>query len=166
MSRRARRVLALLGLGLAAGSGAAAGSACLDATPVTVSNEETIPDGAPPSADVQPGDGGTDREAEAAPSACDLCLHAPDTPGPGCADELAACQANPECGRAIACALGQGCFDMGSTAALVVCGLPCAAEAGIVTFTDPATTLAFNVFQCAGTTCATACNFATDGSPE
>ena len=131
--------------------------ACLDATPYTM----------PPPTN----DGGATRtidaaeDADAAMTTCRACLGAPDAPGPGCGDELAACQADPKCGAALACALADGCFDRGSLGQLVVCGLPCAKAAGIVSNDDPAVTQAFNFLHCAGTTCVTPCHLAsTDAS--
>ena len=131
--------------------------ACLDATPYTM----------PPPAN----DGGANptidaaEDGDAATTTCRACLGAPDAPGPGCGDELAACQADPKCGAALACALADGCFDRGSLGQLVVCGLPCAKAAGIVSNDDPALTQAFDLFHCAGTTCVTPCHLAsTDAS--
>lgn len=159
MNPRRRALLVLLAVG-ALGAACAGIAACLDATPVTVTmlpGDASAGDDGSAVADAV-GDAGDAAPVETGPSACVVCLQTPDKPGPGCQYELAACDTNPECAQALACAVAHGCFDRGSVAALIACGLPCAAEAGIVTFTDPALDLAYNVFQCAGGPCGSPCN--------
>jgi hypothetical protein len=122
----------------------AAPAACLDATPIFV---------APPDASVD--DAGAETSLA---EACRQCIEAPDTPGPGCGKEMQACDQLPGCKAAIECTFAAGCFTLGSASKVVVCGLPCATEAGILTGTDPAIPAATNVFNCSTTTCAPACS--------
>lgn len=120
-------------------------AACLDTTPITVA----------PAA--QPTDGGLDAP-ETATSACVACLTSPSDAGPSCATELAGCARYPACQKAFDCVRDQGCFNLGSAAAIENCGIPCAQKAGILTTNgDPAFNAAYAVFTCAAGACGPAC---------
>jgi hypothetical protein len=97
--------------------------------------------------------------------ACFTCLAAPDEPGPGCATQLAACQADPQCAQALACAAAKNCFASGSLGAIGVCGLPCITEAGVISFDTPPFELAVSLFQCVSGACGLACHLTGDGGP-
>jgi hypothetical protein len=123
--------------------------ACLDPSPYTM--PASASDAAPPL------DASRDGDA-AIVTTCTTCLQTPDTPGPGCADEVAACKASAKCNVALECALANACFERGSLEKLVACGLPCAQDAGIVSNDDPALSQAYDLFHCAGTTCGGPCH--------
>lgn len=135
--------------------------ACVDTTPFTL--QETA-DAAPPVVDATfdskveeaSHDAVMDAAIETGPTKCQQCLETPDMDAHGCGNEVAACLQNPKCARAIECAVANDCFDRGSSAGLIMCGYPCAQDAGI-TLTDPAINLAYAVFTCASTNCSGAC---------
>ena len=82
----------------------------------------------------------------------------PDKPGPGCGTELAACEALSACGKTYACVRDQGCFTLGSAAAIENCGIPCAQKEGILaTANNAAFNAAYAVFSCAASGCGKAC---------
>lgn len=127
--------------------------ACLDATPVTVAPLDASADAL--------GGMAPDARPDARLTPCVRCIETPDQPGPGCGNELSTCMANTECAHALDCAIANGCFDLGSSGALISCGYPCAQEAGISTLNDPAITLAYGVFMCAAAACGPACHLGT-----
>lgn len=144
----------------------AALAACLDLTPLIY--EAAPPEtGPPPSSDagldvVDLGDAAVDGDAfvdvDNRPP-CVRCITTPDdASSPGCADEIAACRASPVCDQIYLCALANHCFEQPSFRDLVNCGLPCAAEAGVVSSQDPALLLVYNVAVCAQANCNAPCN--------
>jgi hypothetical protein len=147
----------LLFSSLAAIVGGAA-AACLDLTPYIY---EAAPPGPPPSEDagVDAGvadvaiDGDAFVDVDNRPP-CVRCINLPDDAAPpGCADEIAACLANPACNSVYYCAVANGCFQEPSFRDIVNCGLPCVADAGIVQSNDPAVTLIYYVAVCAQANC-------------
>jgi hypothetical protein len=122
--------------------------ACLGIHPVSVQEVDAGP-GLQVSGDADP--------------ACFTCLAQPDHPGPGCATELAACQADPQCAQALVCATQKNCFASGSLAAIGVCGLPCITEAGVISFDTPPFKLAVTLFQCVSGPCGVPCHLVVDG---
>jgi hypothetical protein len=90
------------------------------------------------------------------PSPCESCVRAPPDPGPGCGDKFASCLADHGCGMTMECALRKGCGELGDRAAILSCGAPCAAEAGL----DPSGVsidLILEVVTCSQTVCAAIC---------
>ena len=123
---RATRAMAVL---LACASG------CLDFSPIVVAS-------AP--------DSGTTGDL------CAACYRAANQPGPGCANEVAACNAIDRCKQAFECSEVKGCYR-GSKENLVSCGTPCAAEAGVVTVDDPAIVAGTRFYACILGPCRQAC---------
>src|SRR5215471_11444912 len=60
---------------------------------------------------------------------CLKCVTTPNVPGPGCADEVAACRAAPTCSRGYDCTFQRGCVG-GSVKAFVACLPGCTLAAG------------------------------------
>jgi hypothetical protein len=160
---RARSTLLAVSLGAVV---CAALVACLDLTPLIY--EAAPPEAGPhPTADagpdvVQPGDAAADGDAvvdvDNRPP-CVQCITAPDDASPpGCDTEIQACQDSPVCLQIYECALASGCFEQPSFRDLVNCGLPCAAEAGVVSSQDPSLLLVYNVAVCAQANCNAPCN--------
>ncbi len=127
-----------------------AATACLDFTP----NYVGAPDAAPPDPVIDAGPDAPDVDTR--PS-CQRCIETPDTPGPGCADELTTCLADPLCKAAYACILANGCLTKGSRQKVILCGLPCAEDAGIITQNEPAAIEILDVASCASRACAPSC---------
>lgn len=107
--------------------------------------------------------GAPDASVDAGPTACDLCLRAPDAPGYGCADEMANCDANPACASTVRCAVDTGCLQRADLRDTVTCGTPCAVAAGITSQADPAISLIFLVLNCAASSCVAQCGPLSDG---
>lgn len=164
----ARRILAWLAV---AGSATSLAAACLDLTPIIY---ETGPDSSAPAQDAaidvfvagddaSDADVATDGEAAVADvdnrPPCVQCITSPDDAGtPGCADEIAACMADPECAGTYACALVNHCFEQPTFRDIVNCGIPCATEAGITNTNDPAIMLIYNIAVCAQARCNMPCH--------
>src|SRR5258706_10485088 len=87
---------------------------------------------------------------------CAVCYTAPDVPGPGCVDEVTACDADAKCKEAFDCSIEHGCFQ-GAREALISCGQACASEAGFTSLADNAYLLASNVYTCLLGPCKDAC---------
>ena len=115
------------------------GTACLDLTPTVVGVAE----------------GGRDGASEEAQTACRECVLAAHEPGPGCADEFAACGLNDTCARIIACSFDDLCY--GSTIkSYLACSAPC--QSLLPAVDDPAVPLLLPLYNCATTgSCAAAC---------
>ena len=129
----------------------AAAVACLDLTPIYVAP----PDAAPPPP--PPVDAGPDApDVDQRPS-CQKCIESPDVPGPGCSDELTACLGDPTCKSSYECILAAGCLTKGSRQKVILCGLPCAEEAGIVSQSEDAAVEILNVANCASKACQPSC---------
>ena len=172
-----RSSLAAISLALAAGFAVVAGvAACLDLTPIvyeapaadampTVDVEIDVPvtgDSAPPE------DGADVRDAAApevhVPPTCVGCLNTPDdAASPGCGTEIAVCHTNSECAATYACAVATGCFQQPTFRQIVNCGLPCAEDAGIMSTTDPAVQLIYNIAVCAACNCSNICAIGDSG---
>jgi hypothetical protein len=91
-----------------------------------------------------------------APPPCEVCVRAPADPGPGCGDKFATCVADRGCGATMECALRKGCAELGDRGAIIDCGAPCAAEAGL----DPngsSINLILDVITCSQTICGAIC---------
>ena len=85
---------------------------------------------------------------------CVRCLTTPDDASPpGCGGEISACLAESKCAATYQCALVAHCFEQPSFRDIINCGLPCAQAAGILTLSDPALTLIYNVATCAQASC-------------
>jgi hypothetical protein len=122
--------------------------ACLSIRPVTVA----------------PTDAGAGLQITGdADPACFACIEHEDEPGPGCATEFALCKADAKCARIFACALESNCLAAGSISAMVVCGYPCLADAGVLSLDDPTFPIAQGLFACVAQPCAAACHLTEDG---
>jgi hypothetical protein len=115
---------------------------CVDINPVTVEN--VVVDAAPPS----------DSDA---PTPCGLCLNGPNSPGPGCGDEIAVCLTDERCTRILRCTEPLRCYEKPTQAETQDCGLPCfRMEVGNTLPTDLITML-LNIAACAQNTCGPIC---------
>jgi hypothetical protein len=99
----------------------------------------------PPDANVPTPDGSVEGGFDLA--ACKKCVAAADMPGPGCGSEYSACEGDSKCSAMIACAFESGCVG-GPSVAFIGCAIPCAEDAGALSSSDPAFTLARSLFQC------------------
>jgi hypothetical protein len=130
--------------------------ACLDATPIIVTR--ATPDAAPLTSTGD--DASLDAGDAQAKMTCYQCLEAPDKPGPGCHDFTAPCEANQTCATAYRCAVTAGCLETPTVEEFLNCGIACANEAGVVSYTDPATQMTYQIFRCALSACKDYCRFA------
>lgn len=171
-----RRALWFAALAGAAAAAAVAGVACLDLTPivyeapsgddavapmpdVVVTTESgPLPDGSVPPDAASIVDGDASKPEVVVPPTCVGCLNTPDDAAtPGCATEIAACKKNSECAATYSCAVASGCFQQPSFRDIVNCGIPCAEDAGIVSQTDPAVQLIYDIAVCASCNCNAIC---------
>ena len=83
---------------------------CVDIDPVTVT--PAVVDAAPPLPD-------------AGDTPCGLCITAPDSPGPGCGVEIAACLTDERCTAVLECTAPLRCYEKPTAAEVNDCGLPC-----------------------------------------
>ena len=142
--------------------------ACLDMSPVIVETPPTMrPDIYIPLPDVDIPDGADAAafDVDLRPP-CQRCLESPDQPGPGCAQEIAACEANPQCAQVYACVIYSGCLYLASRSALANCAIPCLQEAGVTSQTTPAGMAAYNLTICGFTTCTRVCGPSFDGGAQ
>ena len=115
---------------------------CVDIDPVTV--EPVVVDAAPP----------TDSDV---PSLCSMCIGAPNSPGPGCGDEVAVCLTDERCTRILMCTEPLRCYERPTAAEVNDCGLPCfRMEVGNSLPTDLIMML-LNIAACAQNTCGPIC---------
>jgi hypothetical protein len=112
-------------------------AACLDLTPSVI--EKATDDAAP----------GTTLE-------CLQCLSAPNVPGPGCGDQLVACQMVPICSRGMECTFRQGCYGL-QIDELPICFRACADLVGFRSTDSPETKPALEWYQCSTTHCRDVC---------
>jgi hypothetical protein len=98
-------------------------------------------------------DSGSD--AQTAADVCDACLHGPNDPGPGCADEYAACDADAKCKAQQEC-YQERCSTKTASADVFRCGSQCFADLGVA-IDDPASTLSYNIFLCSTGSCKSVC---------
>jgi hypothetical protein len=132
--------------------GALAGlAACLDmsANNYVVPVEEAAP---PPVVDA-----GEDAPDVDTRPPCVQCLEAPDQPGPGCGTALAECRGDPKCSATYDCVLAKSCLTKGDQKKIILCGLPCAQEAGIIAQDDPSAVLILDIVACIQASCASPC---------
>ncbi|MGH7293443.1 MAG: hypothetical protein ACRELB_00850 [Polyangiaceae bacterium] len=155
----------------ALGAASAVAVACLDLTPILYETsggpDASIPPALDAGEDGEPVDGaeaGDEADAIDTRPPCVRCLNTPDDAAPaGCEDEINACLAESACAATYACALVNHCFEQPSFRDIVNCGLPCAEAAGIVTSTDPALTLIYDVAVCAQSRCNGPCQIGDAG---
>jgi hypothetical protein len=117
--KRYNEATLVLGLFFAASAG------CLDPEPVTVERTDLV----------------------MASPACLQCLTTRDVPGPGCADEVAACRAAETCSRGYDCTFQHGCVG-GSVKTFVNCLPACTVLAGFKQQDDPGREAGLRIFEC------------------
>jgi hypothetical protein len=111
--------------------------ACLDITPIVV-----------------------EREVSEAETECFACLEDPMA----CGAIIDACYADPRCAPVYACIEKERCLDRPILDDKLLCGLPCAADAGITRIEDPIVdTYLVGLLACAKAKCEAACDL-TDAS--
>jgi hypothetical protein len=116
---------------------AIAAAGCDDPSLITVE----VPDGSGmPATDAAKEGGGFDL------AGCEACFMAPDTPGPGCGTEWAACQAQPDCATSFMCIESSGCFGLAQTA-FIMCGVGCSSSVNLTEGT-PAYNAIVDLFEC------------------
>jgi hypothetical protein len=105
------------------------------------------------------GDGGPTRDLDApsdGPRPCEVCMRAPSDPGPGCADAVAVCDADPPCKGTMDCAIAAGCLELTGQGLIIDCGTPCGRDAGL-DLTSPSITYVLAVVACAQDACGPIC---------
>ncbi len=142
MIRDCSLVMMLAALGAASG--------CLDFTPVTVVSDAAI---VVRDASTQPSD--ADGEAQPDPP-CLACIKSPNVPGPGCANELAACDATAKCRFIFDCAYENGCVTKPMQSESIACALPCGDQLGTSAF-EASILSALTLTTCFHMACAAAC---------
>jgi hypothetical protein len=111
--------------------------ACLDITPIVV-----------------------EREVSAADTQCFACLEEPTA----CGALIDACYADPRCAPVYVCVEKERCLDRPVLDDKILCGLPCAADAGITRIEDPlVSTYLVGLLACAKEKCEAQCDL-TDAS--
>ena len=133
--------------------------ACLSVEPVdfhAAGKDTSVPEAPPPP------EGGADGDVDA-PLTCRECIEAPNAPGPGCGTEVAACLASTKCTEIYACLFELNCWAIAVRRDFIVCGLPCAIEAGVASVDDPEVKLAISIAECAIANCGTFCHPAETG---
>lgn len=121
-----------------------AGVACTSLETVTVESKDQ------PQVTVEAG-----TDAAAAIQLCYDCLAAPNEPGPGCANEYEACDADPKCKAQQAC-YRANCAWAIATADVFACGSQCFADLGVAP-NDPASLLSYNIYLCSTGACKPVC---------
>ena len=111
--------------------------ACLEITPVIVEKDAALP----------------------ADAGCVPCLEQPDR----CRFIIVKCNQDPRCVPVYACITRDRCFDQPKLDDKILCGLPCAADAGITRLNDPfVDEYLVSLLACAREKCAEACNLSED----
>jgi hypothetical protein len=149
----ARRRIAIAAVLAASTMGALAGlAACLDMS----ANNYVVPveEAAPPPPVVDAGEDAPDVDMR---PPCVQCLETPDQPGPGCATELGECRGDPKCNATYDCVIAKSCLTKGDQKKIILCGLPCAQEAGILTQDEPSAVLILDIVACIQASCASPC---------
>jgi len=101
-----------------------------------------------------------EKDASGRSTGCLICLEKPET----CSGIIEECQADPRCKPAFACIEREACFDLLTLDDKIGCGLPCAADAGIQSATDPViATYLVGLVACAQQKCAVDCNLSEAG---
>jgi hypothetical protein len=142
--------------------------ACLDMSPIIVENPPVMrPDIYVPRPDVEVPDGADAAafDVDLRPP-CQMCLESPDQPGPGCAQEVAACNAIPQCAVTYACVVSSGCLYLPTRAELAQCAIPCLQEAGITSMNTPAGMAAYNLTVCGFMICTKVCGPIVEGGAQ
>lgn len=88
---------------------------------------------------------------------CRKCMLAPKDPGPGCANEFAACQGNELCVQHLECVEERGCSNLASREELFQCGSACY-EDHHVDINDPAVGLGYALYRCRIGACGSICH--------
>ena len=127
-------------------------SACLSVEPIDF--QPRVRDAAHPDTQIAEV---SDADADAPPT-CRECIESPDVPGPGCATEVASCRASAKCKQIYECLFEAGCWATSVRKDFIICGLPCAIDAGVVSETDPDALAAIAVAECADPKCGTYCH--------
>lgn len=101
-----------------------------------------------------------ERDATRGSAGCLACLELPES----CAGLIEECQADLRCKPAFACIEREACFDLLTLDDKINCGLPCAADAGIQSASDPVVSVYLVGFvACAQQKCAAPCNLSDGG---
>lgn len=101
-----------------------------------------------------------EKDANVRGTGCLLCLEKPEA----CSGLIEQCQGDPRCKPAFACIEREACFDLLTLDDKINCGLPCAADAGIQSATDPViSTYLVGLVACAQQKCAAPCNLSEGG---
>ena len=82
-----------------------------------------------------------------ASAACLKCLTTPDVPGPGCADEVAACRVAQTCSRGYDCQFQRGCVG-GTIKTFTACLPGCTLAAGFTSPDDPGRIAGLRIYEC------------------
>jgi hypothetical protein len=137
---RTRHVRALVLFVPAVAVSALIASACVDTTAIDYKEQAITA--------LPPADASSDAEGADLRRPCQRCAETPDVPGPGCGTAVAACTADATCALVYQCAVARGCLEKSSHHDVVVCGIPCAAENGVVTTSDPVVPLILGITEC------------------
>jgi hypothetical protein len=117
-------------------------ASCVDIDPVIV--QPMVVDAAPPA------------DSDVA-TPCGMCISAPNSPGPGCGDEIAVCLTDDRCTRILQCTEPLRCYEKPTAVEVNDCGLPCfRMEVGNTLPTDLIMML-LNIAACAQNTCGPLC---------
>jgi hypothetical protein len=136
MISRSRTVLAVL---IAA---SAMATTCMDLTPVT---------------DVPLRDAGNIPVEGGA--ACLACIQRmPDGGEKGCGDLLATCYLDAQCAQIFDCLIALGCAVRADPWEAKICGIPCAADAGIFSADAPQLKIFFQIQDCIAASCPVCAN--------
>jgi hypothetical protein len=96
---------------------------------------------------------------DASGTPCLDCLVGSEEAGTGglCHGAVDPCLVDPKCAALYACAVGSRCLEQPTLDDKIICGIPCARDAGIVSAGDPAIGQLFVVLQCGAEHCSGAC---------
>jgi hypothetical protein len=101
-----------------------------------------------------------EKDANARSTGCHICLDQAEN----CAGIIEQCEGDPRCKPAFACIRREACFDLLTLDDKINCGLPCAADAGITSASDPVVaTYLVGLVACAQQKCAAPCNLSDAG---
>lgn len=131
-------------------------AACADIHPIETADRTVIGAGLPDSGLILRDSSAGEENDSGEVDPCAACIGAPNTPGPGCANELAVCETFSGCPIAINCAVDNGCFAKPSDK-VIECGVPCGEIAHIAdpNSTEGSATIA--VALCTIASCSAAC---------
>ena len=115
---------------------------CVDIDPVTV--QPVVVDAAPP----------PDSDE---PTACGKCIEAPNSPGPGCGDEIAICRTDERCTMVLDCSAPLRCYEKPTPAEVNDCGLPCFRMVVGNTLPTDLIMMLLNIQACAQNICGPTC---------